>query len=176
MRRCRFGSAAFFIAGAIPASAAAPAPATDTPVATVQSFYDWDDAQWHDKVPYVMGKSLRDHLFSRRFAALVAADERCQQAEHGLCYVDYNPWIDGQDGEVDDLHLVLMQGDAKRAVVTAQFKSLGQKVALRFDLAQEDGRGWRIDDIHGRSVRSLAAHLCRFLAEYRPASFCPPGK
>jgi hypothetical protein len=46
---------------------------------------------------------------------------------------------------------------------------MGNPVTVRFDLVQEGARGWRIDDIHGRTVTSLAAHLCRFFCKDLPA-------
>lgn len=42
-----------------------------------------------------------DALLSAQFAAAMADERDCEEREQGICRLDYDPWLDGQDGGID---------------------------------------------------------------------------
>lgn len=92
----------------------------------------------------------RDKLMSKSLAALFARDDVFQDESGDIGHVGADPFINGQDGELKDLQVGLASKASRgRARVVASFRSLGQKMSVRF-LMVEEGGGWRIDDIVNR--------------------------
>jgi Protein of unknown function (DUF3828) len=107
----------------------------------------------------------RDRLFSKRFAALWATDERYGAATRDMGNIDHDPFIAAQDHEDDvlrDLAIDVVERKGDSAEVRARFTNFGP-VDVRFTVILEDGR-WLIDDIHNRmegAVYSVAEMLAR---------------
>lgn len=92
----------------------------------------------------------RDRLMSQSLAAMFARDDLYQDESEDMGHVDADPFLSGQDGEIKSLRLSVSQKPAGgKAGVTAQFRSFGQPVTVRFRMVEEGGR-WRIDDIVNR--------------------------
>jgi hypothetical protein len=100
----------------------------------------------------------RDRLFSKSLAAMFARDDRYQDESGDMGHVAADPFIQGQDGEVKNLSVVVTQPPAGgKAQVTARFRSYGQTVSVVFRMVEEGG-GWRIDDI-GAGKNSIRREL-----------------
>lgn len=92
----------------------------------------------------------RDKLMSKSLAALFARDDLYQDESGEMGQIGADPFINGQDGEVKNLHVAVTEKPANgKAQVTATFRSFKQPVTVRFRMVEEDG-GWRIDDIVNR--------------------------
>ncbi len=106
----------------------------------------------------------RDQLMSKSLAALFARDDLFQDESGDIGHVGADPFINGQDGELKDLRVDLAgKASRGRARVVASFRSLGQRMAVRF-LMVEEGGGWRIDDIVNRidgKAHSIRAALAQ---------------
>lgn len=89
----------------------------------------------------------RTKLFSRRLSGLVARDNAYSAESGDVGNLDFDPLLNGQDGEIRALALRLAGRSGDHAWAEAEFTRFQAKVRLRFDLVQEEG-GWRIDDIH----------------------------
>lgn len=91
----------------------------------------------------------RERLFSKRFAALWAREERYREATHEIGNTDHDPFIAAQDYSDDVLHdldvAVVTRGPGG-AVVRARFTNMRRLVIVRFSVLHEGGR-WVIDDI-----------------------------
>ncbi len=86
---------------------------------------------------------------------LIDADDACQKREQGICNIDADVLIAGQDGAPS--HLAIHDDPATRdgQVVRATFRN-GGPVRVTFVFVREDG-AWKIDDVedvnygpHGR--------------------------
>lgn len=115
-----------------------------TPHAIVQALYR----------PYVTGnhqgpsESAEDSI--RRFAGaglkrLIDADDACMKREQGICNIDFDVLIAGQDGEPSKFTLTDEAATEKGQVVRANFDN-GGPVEVRFYFVREGG-AWKIDDV-----------------------------
>lgn len=89
----------------------------------------------------------RDTLLSKSLAALFARDDLYQDESGEMGNIGADPFLNGQDGEVKNLRMVVTGKPADgRALVTASFQSFGKLVKVPFRMIWEGG-AWRIDDI-----------------------------
>lgn len=100
----------------------------------------------------------RDTLLSKSLAALFARDDLYQDESGEMGNIGADPFLNGQDGEVKSLRIVVTGKPADgRALVTASFQSFGKLVKVPFRMIWE-GSAWRIDDI-GNGSDSIRAAL-----------------
>ncbi len=147
--RLRSATAALALIGAC--AVAVPARAADTtPDGTVKDAYAVTAKTLSGPGEPPWRPPHRDKLLSKSLAALFARDDLYQQESGEMGQIGADPFIDGQDGEVKNLSVVVTQKPADgRALVTASFRSFRQPVTVRFKMVQE-ATGWRIDDIVNR--------------------------
>lgn len=141
----RFASFAAFTLGLLAASHAFAAdttpdgPVKDAYAVTVKTLAASGEPPW--RPPH------RDRLLSKGLAALFARDDLYQDEAGEIGHVGADPFINGQDGEVKNLRVTVIEKPANgRALVSAAFRSFKQPVTVRFRMIEEGG-GWRIDDI-----------------------------
>ncbi len=130
---------------ALAAHAPKPQAQPATPHAIVQALY----------VPYVgphaqdgPSDSAEDAI--RRYAApglkhLIDADDACMKREQGICNIDFDFLIAGQDGAPSHLTLSEDAVAADSQVVHARFDN-GGPVEVRFHFVRQGG-AWKIDDV-----------------------------
>ncbi|MEG2806120.1 hypothetical protein, partial [Stenotrophomonas sp.] len=68
------------------------APACEEPVAVAQAFFKASVDDFLASPPA---------LLTPAFARAMAGERECQRVEQGICRFDRDPWLDGQDGEID---------------------------------------------------------------------------
>jgi len=123
--------------------ATAPAAGTTpaTPHAIVQSLYA---PYLADQNPDSAQDSLRPYA-SKSLRRLIDADDACMKREQGICNIDFDILIAGQDGA--PAHLAITDGPAKARgqVVRARFDN-GGAVEVRFVFVRQGG-AWKIDDV-----------------------------
>ena len=113
------------------------------------------------KVLYAVGnttdvltqKGPRAKTFTPAMAKLIARTIAKSQKRDEPA-IDYEPLIDGQDGEVKDLVVAATASDAAEATVEARFVSFGEKFTVTFDFMLVAGI-WKLDDIRGREGTGL---------------------
>jgi hypothetical protein len=135
-----------------------PAPTSAKPEEVVQNLYD---RYVGDAFDYMTDPKLRERYFTAATADLLAKTfaKSNKKNEPGI---DYEPLIDGQDGEVKDLEIVTKASTPTKAIVQANFKSFDQKLGIGFDMVFEKNV-WRIEDIRGRKGASLKKAAQQFL-------------
>lgn len=142
-----------------PKKAPPPPPAADAkPEDIVRNLYERYFAEAYD----YLDDKLRPRYFTKATSALIGKvfDKSKKNDEPGI---DYEPLIDGQDGEVKSLTIVATNSAPPKATVEARFTSFEDKVTVIFDFFN-DGGGWKIDDIRGKD--SSLKDICnKFLAE-----------
>lgn len=161
--------AALVVAGAVlvsvpPAQAAGkappPAPATAGPDEVVRNLYARYAAEAYD---YRTNRKLAQRYFTAATLKLLdKVDAKSKKNEEPG--IDYEPLIDGQDGEVKRLAVAVETATADTATVAATFVSFDAKMRVLFDLRLEKG-AWRLEDIRGHDGSSLKAVATEYLKD-----------
>lgn len=94
-------------------------------------------------------------FFSAALVELVKTDNCVTKQSGEVGVLDYDPFLDGQDGEVKNLRTRVVQQSDDETVVEATFVSLNKKKSVLFDLVLEK-ETWRINDIH--SLKDIHSH------------------
>lgn len=108
-----------------------------------------------------LGEKLRPRYFTAATADLLKRVFAKSEAENEPG-IDYEPLIDGQDGEVKDLVIVVTLNAPPKMTVEARFTSFGDKMTVIFDFVSE-ANIWKIDDIRDKEGNSLKAVAKDFL-------------
>jgi hypothetical protein len=153
----------FAYADEAPKPAPPPSAADASPEAIVKNLYDRYLAGAYD----YMDDGLRAHYFATATDHLLARvfDKSKTDNEPGI---DYEPLIDGQDGEVKGLTIVMTSSTPAtstapgKATVEARFTSYDDKMTVIFDFVTEKAV-WKIDDIRNKEGNSLKAVAKDFL-------------
>ncbi len=102
-----------------------------------------------------------DALLSAEFSRAMAGERDCQEREQGVCRLDYDPWLDGQDGDIDgDASYQWHAASPDSGVVEVRFPVWGQGHRTRLAMRRQGDRCWRVDDVvtnRGESVREVLA-------------------
>ena len=128
----------------------------DSPSALLEAFYQ----------PYFTNDFAEDESAFRSAAlnGLYAADEaRTPVGEMGA--LDFDPYIDGQDYEIDNLVIGEPVLSGNNAQVNVSFDNFGRPTKLSYDLVFENG-GWKIDDV----ASELAEYPYRLSAIFAAAA------
>jgi Protein of unknown function (DUF3828) len=139
---------------------APPPPAADAkPDDIVKNLYDRYAAGAFD----YLDDKLRPRYFSKATDELLKKvfDKSTKDDEPGI---DYEPLIDGQEGEVKGLSIVVASLAPPKATVEARFTSFDDKMVVTFEFVQEHNN-WKIDDIKGREGNSLKGVAKEFLQQ-----------
>ncbi|MDR3497557.1 MAG: DUF3828 domain-containing protein [Ancalomicrobiaceae bacterium] len=162
---------AFLAAGAVaavaaPACAEVPAKKVPPPPAAVdakpevivRNLYERYAAEAYD----YLDDKLRSRYFTKAMSQLIGK-VFAKSKQDDVPGIDYEPLIDGQDGEVKGLAIVVTSESPAKATVEARFTSVDDKITVTFDFVSEAG-GWKIDDIRGKDS-SLKEISKQFLQE-----------
>jgi uncharacterized protein DUF3828 len=82
--------------------------------------------------------------FEPKLAALIIKDRRDARGEIGK--LDFDPFIDAQDWEIDTVDIALREVAPDKTSATVSFKNLGEPHSVVLDLVKLKA-GWRIADI-----------------------------
>lgn len=116
------------------ALATAPAFAEDQSAAAyIRSFYPPDDPNAPEARYTPRTAALWDRCFKRAGA-------------NGDACMDFDMFVQGNDFDLSGLKVEQLTGDAKQAVVKAEFKNFGKDETVIFTLMHDD-QGWMIDEI-----------------------------
>ncbi len=126
---------------------------TATANAFVHGVYrDYGKPDWSG----VLGEPAPD-IFAPRLLGLIRADEKAAAGEVGR--LDEDPLCDCQDDDGFRLSsVVVARQSGNRVVATVRFVIGVVPEVVALDLVTTRG-GWRIADVHSRSVRSLVSFL-----------------
>jgi len=127
------------------------APACGDPVAVGQAFLKASADDFLATSPSVL---------SPGFAQLLAGERECQRVEEGICRFDSDPWLDGQDGEIDapPVFAVKPTQDPAHVTVEARYRVWKAARLTRLTLVRAADGCWRVDDMvtdSGQSQRAL---------------------
>ena len=137
---------------------AAIAQASDAPKAFLEAIYAAykGTSDTSKGIPLDTDAAVR-RCFEPQLAALMLKDINAAKIRREVPTLDGDPFIDGQDWEVDSLVVTVREQGADKASGTVSFKNFGAPTTVTLDLVRAKP-GWRIADIKwadGRSLRAL---------------------
>jgi hypothetical protein len=135
-----------------PGSAGAAEP---TPQAFLESLYaPYKASSERSKgVPLDSDAAVRRY-FEPQIAALMIKDFAAAKRRGEVPALDGDPFIDGQDWEVEQLAIAVKEQGPDKASGTVSFKNFGAPTSVTLDLVKGKD-GWRIADIKWPERRSL---------------------
>jgi len=100
-----------------------------------------------------------DALLSVGFARAMADERKCEEREQGICRLDHDPWLDGQDGEIDsEAAYRWLARSAAVGTVEVRYSVWGEPRRTRLEMRRQDDGCWRVDDLvtdRGLSLRGI---------------------
>ncbi|WP_294987523.1 hypothetical protein [uncultured Stenotrophomonas sp.] len=100
-------------------------------------------------------------LVSAAFGKALRGERACQVREEGICTIDSDPWLDGQDGDIDSaVRYQWKQASATAGQVEMYYTVWGEARLTRVPMVRQGQGCWQVDDIlthRGRSVRKILA-------------------
>ena len=99
-------------------------------------------------------QTLKPIFLSRSLNTLLKKDQRCAQAQGGICHLDFEPLYDSQD---PDVRRVDYRCTRERVVATL-FGSSSKPQTIGFSFVREKG-SWKVDDVHYAETPSLKKML-----------------
>jgi hypothetical protein len=98
--------------------------------------------------------------FEPKLAALIIKDGNRAAKRGEVGRLDFDPFIDAQDFEIDTVDVAVRDTAADKASATVSFKNLNKQTAVVLDLVKLR-EGWRIADIGWDRKETLRAMLTR---------------
>lgn len=130
-----------------------------SPEQIVRNLYDRNAAE---EIDYLEDKPRKRYFTASTDKLLGKAFKISEKRQEPS--IDYDPVIDGQDGDPKNIVIVPISSDATRAVVEARFDSFDEKVVVTYTFENEKGV-WKIEDIAGRGRAGVRARAENYLKE-----------
>lgn len=143
----------YVVMGSLLSAGAQAAPVCQEPMAVARAFHD----------ATVEGDFLQPPvaLVSAAFASATRAERACQQREEGICTLDFDPWLDGQDGDIDSAATYAWRARSPASgEVEVRFTVWGEPHLTRLPMVRQGEGCWQVDDVithRGQSVRAVLA-------------------
>lgn len=105
-------------------------------------------------VPLTNDAAVRRY-FEPQMAGLIIKDFNTAKGKGEVPTLDGDPFIDGQEWEIEQLAVAVKEQGADKAHATVTFKNFGAPTSVGLDLVKIRDGGWRIADIKWPERRSL---------------------
>ncbi len=104
---------------------------------------------------------------SKSLAALFKKDDDCMERLGGVCALDWDFVIDGQDYRLSNVKVgaVVVAGDKATATVTVLFKNMTTLCVNVYVFVREDGQ-WKVDDVETKSGAEPPVRIAKLLRDY----------
>jgi Protein of unknown function (DUF3828) len=115
------------------------------PVQIIRRFY-----QPYLKDDSAGGKSALDVIkphATPELRRLIAKEESCARKQQGICNIDADVLIDGQDWKLSAFQVTALNVSEGRMTVRAAFRNTGRPTIVEFPFVKSGGR-WLIADVH----------------------------
>jgi len=103
---------------------------------------------------------------SKQLAALFKKNKDCEVKAGGICALDWDFVIDGQDYRLKNVRVGKFVAKGDRGTVTVSFINMSNSCANVYDFVREDGE-WKVDDIETRSGKDKAISIAKLLRDFK---------
>lgn len=146
----------FVIAGLLLAANAQAAPACQEPAAVARAFFE---ATSGDN-GFVL--DAPQALVSDGFGKALRGERACQAREQGICNIDWDPWLDAQDADIEGPVTYQWKGaSADTGTVEIHYAVEKQAFVSRVPMVRQRKGCWQADDLISNNGRSLRRILAR---------------
>lgn len=171
MRRSKriLAALAFIGAGMIAAPGSAQVNVNEPdPSVWLKSVYDlYVRAEKDDKLLKEANYRLVVRRSSKSLAALFRKNDACEKKSEGICAIDWDFIVNGQDSQLTDISIGPSAINGDKATVTATFKNMGQPNRNVYYFTRENG-AWKVEDIESRSGQEKPIRIATVLKTYKP--------
>jgi hypothetical protein len=137
------------------------------PAVWLRQIYDF----YHraEKSPALENKANDDLIVkraSKSLAALFKKNRDCEVKAKGICALDWDFVVDGQDYELSNITVgpAVISGD--RATVTVTFNNLKEDDTNVYYFVREGGQ-WKVEDIETRQPSQPTTRISKLLRDYK---------
>jgi hypothetical protein len=102
---------------------------------------------------------------SKSLAALLARDNACAVKAQGVCALDWDFFIDGQDWTLSNVKVGALVVAGDKATVTVTFRNFATACANVYFFVREDGQ-WKVDEIETKSGAEAPVRIAKLLRDY----------
>jgi hypothetical protein len=168
MKRCICG--ALFAAGlaaGLGLAAAQVNPGEPDPSTWLKQVYAlYEKAQ---STPALDGKATTDLIekrASKTLAALFRKDAACSKRTQGVCALDFDFVVDGQDYKISKVDVGPTVATGDKATVTVTFRNFDADSRNVYSFVREGGQ-WKVDDVLFKSGSDEPASLAKLISDYK---------
>jgi hypothetical protein len=102
---------------------------------------------------------------SRSLAALFKKNEECESEQKGVCALDWDFVVDGQDFKLSNIKIGAPAVAGEKATVAVTFTNLGVRCANVYYFVREDGQ-WKVEDIETKTGSDAPVRIAKLLSDY----------
>lgn len=137
------------------------------PAVWLKSVYDlYKRAETNDKLMRQANYRLIVRRSSKSLAALFRKNDECQKREQGVCAIDWDFVINGQDYQLSDVVIGAPVINGDKATVVATFKNMGGANRNTYYFVREGG-AWKVEDVEMRDDKNKASRIAAILRTYK---------
>ncbi|WP_342360418.1 DUF3828 domain-containing protein [Terrarubrum flagellatum] len=138
------------------------------PAVWLKSVYDlYVRAEKDEKLQKTANYRLVVARASKSFAALWRKNDACEKKEQGVCAIDWDFIVNGQDNRLSEIKVSPTQTAGEKATVTVDFKNFDSKNHNTFYFVKEGGV-WKVEDIETKSDAEAPNRIAKILREFKP--------
>ena len=102
---------------------------------------------------------------SKSLAALFKRNDDCEAEGKGVCALDWDFVIDGQDWTLSNVKVGPIVAAGDKATVTVTFRNFTTACVNVYSFVREDGQ-WKVDDIETKSGSDAPVRIAKLLRDY----------
>ena len=157
--------AAGLMAGAAPARAQVNAGEPD-PAVWLRQIYDlYHRAEKSRELNIPSSTELFAKRASKSLAALFKRNDACDAEGKGVCALDWDFVIDGQDWTLSNVKVGPIVAAGDKATVTVTFRNFKSACVNVYFFVREDGQ-WKVDDIETKNGSDAPVGIAKLLRDY----------
>jgi hypothetical protein len=163
--------AAALIAGVLGLAGVAPARAQVNmreadPAVWLRQIYDL----YHraEKAPALQNQATDELVMkraSKSLAALFKKNRDCEKKAKGICALDWDFIVDGQDFTLSNIEVGSAAVAGDKATVTVKFRNFEDAEVNVYSFVREDGQ-WKVDDIETKQGSEAPVRISKVLRDY----------
>jgi hypothetical protein len=138
------------------------------PVVWLKQVYDlYHRAQTNKRLENQATTALIEKRSSKALAALFKKDADCSKKEQGVCALDWDFVIDGQDYKISNVQVAPATITGDKATVVVTFVNMTSKCRNVYSFVKEDG-SWKVDDIEAKSGDDAPVSIAAMIRDFKP--------
>jgi len=155
------------IAGGLDVAAAQVNPREPDPSAWLKQVYDlYEKAQANSALDGKATTDLIEKRASKSLAALFRKDAACSKRTQGVCALDFDFVVDGQDYKLSNVDVGPTVSTGDKATVTVTFKNMDSDSRNVYTFVREGGQ-WKVDDVLFKSGADEPVSLAKMIKDYK---------